>query len=151
MLAVVLMIASGVSVNIGGFYFTTRYFSSVTEAYNNENPEQSALKQEVVSATIDNTCVVLGITEDDEYIITPFAIKNDGFYSLSHIDVIYDINNIGEEIGESFYHINGKKVYYNLIKSDDIESYKEQYSDISFSSYIDFNSSTSYVIAVYYK
>lgn len=136
--------------NIFGFTFSTRYYDSTIVAYNIENSE-NRLECEVATATIDDICVILGITEDNEYIITPFKVKNEKFYSLSHWDIIYDINNIGDELGESFYHINGRKVYYNLIKTDDIETYKKQYPKIVFSDHIRFHVPTSYVIAVYYK
>ncbi len=147
---VILLTLLGSSVDIFGFTFSTRYYDSTIVAYNIENSEKR-LVSEVATATIDDICVILGITEDNEYIITPFKVKNGKYFSLSHWDLIYDINNIGDELGEDFYHFSGKKVYYNLIKTDDIETYKKQYSNIVFSEHIKFNVSTSYVIAVYYK
>ena len=93
---------------------------------------------------------MLGETENNEYIITPFKTKNSKYYSLSHIDEIYDLEEITKDIGESFYRIDGKKTYYNLIVTDEIEQYKKEYTDISFSEYITTGNNTL-VIAVYYK
>ncbi len=144
------LIVFGFSANILGFSFSTRYYSTIIEAYNSENSEY-VLKNEIASARIDNIAVALCNTTNEEIIITPFKVKNDKCYSLSHVDVLYDLEKVEEYIGESFYRIDGKKVYYNLIDADKIESYKGQYDNVSFSEYIETNNGKVYVIAVYYK
>ncbi len=145
----IILLVSGCSVNIGGYSFSTRYYDSIVDAYNEANTEY-ILKKEIASAEFDDVIVVLGETENNEYIITPFKTKNSKYYSLSHIDEIYDLEEITKDIGESFYRIDGKKTYYNLIVTDEIEQYKKEYTDISFSEYITTGNNTL-VIAVYYK
>lgn len=146
------LIVFGFSVDILGFSFSTRYYNTIIEAYNNENTEY-VLENELVSARIDNIAVALCKTTNEEIIITPFKVKDSRYYSLSHIDVLDEdqVESIEDDIGESFYRVDGKKVYYNLIETENVENYKKQYLNISFSDQINANDGKTLVLVLYYK
>ncbi len=150
LISAVILLVSGCSASIGGYSFSTKYYNDTVEAYNSENTEY-VLKNEIASVVINNLTVILGETQDNKYIITPFKTKNNKFYSLSHVDEIFDFEEITQDIGESFYRIDGEKIYYNLIVVDEIEQYKNEYSNIRFSEYIRINNCKTLVLVVYYK
>lgn len=107
--------------------------------------------EEIALVKLDNFAVALCKTTTEEYIITPFKIKDGQYFSLSDINILESLEEINGDIGESFCRIDGKKVYYNFIETDNVESYKNQYQKISFSDQINANDGKTLVLVLYYK
>ncbi|MBR0348733.1 MAG: hypothetical protein IIX16_03745 [Clostridia bacterium] len=145
-----IIIALGVSANVFGFSFSTRYYDTIIEAYNVENDDY-IINEEITLVKKDNVAVALCKTTTEEYIITPFKIKNSQYFSLSDVDTLSGLEEIDGDIGESFCRIDGKKVYYNLIETENVENYKKQYQNISFSDQINANDGKTVTLVLYYK
>lgn len=146
----VIVILSVGSVDFFGFSYSAKYYNTTIEAYNNENNEYVA-DEEIALVKLDNFAVALCKTTTEEYIITPFKIKDGQYFSLSDINVLESLEEINGDIGESFCRIDGKKVYYNLIETENVENYKKQYQNISFSDQINANDGKTLVLVLYYK
>lgn len=149
---IIIIVLLGVSVNIFGFSFSTKYYNTTIEAYNNENDEYEA-KEEIALVYKDDVAVALCKTTTEEYIITPFRIKDGQYFSLSDVVVLSDLEleGIDGDIGEYFCQIFGKKVYYNLIEIENAENLKKQYQNISFSEQIKTNDGKTLTLILYYK
>lgn len=149
---IIIIVLLGVSVNIFGFSFSTKYYNTTIEAYNNENDEYE-VKEEIALVHKDDVAVALCKTTTEEYIITPFRIKDGQYFSLSDVVVLSDLELEGIEgdIGEYFCQIFGKKVYYNLIEIENAENFKKQYQNISFSEQIKTNDGKTLTLILYYK
>lgn len=147
-----IIIPLGVSANVFGFSFSTRYYDTIIEAYNVENDDY-VINEEITLVKKDNVAIALCKTTTEEYIITPFKIKNSQYFSLSDVVVLsaLELEGIEGDIGEFFCQIFGKKVYYNLIEIENAENLKKQYQNISFSEQIKTNDGKTLVLVLYYK
>lgn len=147
---IIIVILSVGSIKFFGFSFSSNYYNTTIEAYNNENDEY-VVKEEIALVHKDDVAVALCKTTTEEYIITPFRIKDGQYFSLSDVGTLSALEGIEGDIGESFCQIFGKKVYYNLIEIENAENYKKQYQNISFSEQIKTNDGKTLTLILYYK
>lgn len=147
---IIIIVLSGVSVNIFGFSFSTKYYNTTIEAYNSDNDEYE-VNEEIAIVQLYNVAVALCKTTGKEYIITPFKVKDNQYFSLSDVAILSSLEGIDGDIGEELCRIDGKKVYYNLIETENVENYKKQYQNISFSDQINANDGKTLVLVLYYK
>lgn len=148
--AVIIIVLLGFSVNLFGFSFSTKYYNTTIEAYNSDNDEYE-VNEEIAIVQLNNVAVALCKTTGKEYIITPFKVKDNQYFSLSDVDILSSLEGIDGDIGESFCRVDGKKAYYNLIETENVESYKKQYQNISFSDQINTNDGKTVTLVLYYK
>lgn len=152
LIIIIIVIFSVGSIKFLGFSFSSNYYNTTIEAYNNENDEYE-VKEEIALVHKDDVAVALCKTTTEEYIITPFRIKDGQYFSLSDVVVLSDLEleEIEGDIGESFCQIFGKKVYYNLIEIENAENFKKQYQNISFSEQIKTNDGKTLTLILYCK
>ena len=148
--SIIIVVLLGVSINLFGFSFSTKYYNTTIEAYNSENDEYE-VKEEIAIVQLNNVAVALCQTTSKEYIITPFKVKDNQYFSLSDVDVLSSLEGIDGDVGESFCRIDGNKVYYNLIETENVEDYKKKYQKISFSDLINTNDGKIMILILYYK
>lgn len=102
----------------------SRYYSSEIEAYNALNSADNIITEKISSVRYDDVEVFLGKTSENEYIVTPFIVKNDKYKSKSDF-YICDMTAL-ENTGNDSYIINSKRYYYNIVKEEFFEEQNDE-------------------------
>ncbi len=98
----IIVILNGITISVGSFFFTTKYYASPQDAYHNFNnnmiplsPPRMPVKDIGIQRLDGDTCLYLAQTEDGRFVVLPLQVKN-GKYACRGIEVYYEADFVGD-------------------------------------------------------
>lgn len=103
----VLLGVFSVSIYLGDFFFTTKYYKTPIEAYNADstyNPTygDAAADREIGVVSLDDSnCLFIGELNEDCFVVAEMAVK-DGRYAAKGMSVFYDLSEESDGMNGSY-------------------------------------------------